>query len=466
MPPNPWIRPGRTLRPGATATSPPSRPGSQLVTTPILRAAFYLTVLYIFLLASRLPEFTGGHLRPMAVLAVALLGAVLLSGRMLAVLETRIGWLMMIFTGWLAFVTLFSRWRGGSTQVVLNFLKVLFALLIIAAFAQSIRDSLRIAYTVGFAMGTAALMSRMVGTELSGRLSLDSQRGTLGDPNFFCLYILVGMPLLWLKARHSAWHGKILPVGFSLLILWSALRTASRSGLIAFLAGMLFLFWHAAPKQKVKFLVVGAGLGAILLLTAPQQTLQRLTTWFEEDEIQNTVPEEDRLKMSEAVESVSLRRHLLWQSIRITLKNPLFGVGPGRFVEVEAEMASQEGRRGAWRHTHNMYTEISSETGIPGLVLFLALIVSVYRSLTRIRKLAAADGAPQHQLVPNAALYLQAAVVIVLVEGLFLNLAFASLLYLLAGLTLGLEAAVKREWAGLPRPMAGTTLAAGKAVRE
>lgn len=459
MPPNRGIMSGRAWSPGAAEPPPPSHAASPPATGSLLRAAFYLTALYVFLFASRSPELMGIRLRPMVVLAVALLGAALLSGRLLAVLETRSGWLVVIFAGWLAFVTPFSRWRGGSAQVVIAFLKTLLVLVIMTALVQSVRDSLRLSYTVGFAMGAAALMGILVGTEAGGRLEVDVAGGTLGDPNFFCLYILTGLPLLWLQAKHASWIGKILPLSLGLLILWSALRTASRSGLVAFVAGMLFLFWHIAPRQKMKLLVVGAVVGAVLLIAAPQAALRRLTTWFELDEIPSAQTEEEQTSARVAVESAESRRYLFWQSVLITLKNPLVGVGPGMFMEAEAEKSGLEGHRGAWHGTHNMYTQVSSETGIPGLVLFLWLLGSVYHCLTRTRKLAAAGGGPQHQLVRDAALYLQVALVIVLVDGLFLNITFGGPLYILAGLALGLEAAVRREWAGLPVP-------AGKVVRE
>lgn len=459
MPPNHGIMSNRAWNPGAAEPPPPSHAASPPATGSLLRAAFYLTVLYVFLFASRLPEFMAWRLRPMMVLAAMLLVVALLSGRLLGLLETRPGWLVVIFAGWLAFATLFSRWRGGSAQVVIAFLKTLLVLVIMTAVVQSVRDSLRLSYTVGFAMGAAALMGRLVGTEAGGRLEVDVPGGTLGDPNFFCLYILTGLPLLWLKAKHSSWIGKILPLSLGLLILWSALRTASRSGLIAFVAGMLFLFWHIAPRQKVKLLVVGAVVGAVLLIAAPQAVLRRLTTWFEADEIPSATTEEALTSTRVAVQSAQFRRYLFWQSVLITLKNPLVGVGPGMFMEAEAEKSGHEGHRGAWHGTHNMYTQVSSETGIPGLVLFLWLLGSVYRGLTRTHKLAAAGGGPQHQLVRAAALYLQVALVIVLVDGLFLNIALGGPFYILAGLALGLEAAVRREWAGLPIP-------AAKAVRE
>lgn len=455
MPPNRGITPNRTGNPGIADLPLVSRTETPLTTDPLLQAAFYLTVLYVFLFASRLPEFMLSQLRPMLVLAVVLLAAALLSGRLLGILETRTGWLLVIFTGWMAFVTLFSRWRGGSVQVVIGFLKTFLFLVIMAALVRSVPNSLRITYAAGFAMGAVAVMARLFGTGESSRLEVQGS-GTLGDPNFFCLYILTGLPLLWLKARHASWIGKILPLGLGLFVLWSALLSESRSGLISFLAGMLFLFWHAASRHKLKLLAVSAGLGVILVIAAPQGSLRRLTTWFEIQEPKGGMTEEERRALEMAVGSAEFRRYLFEQSIRITLENPLVGVGPGMFMEAEAAIAQQEDRRGAWRHTHNMYTQVSSETGIPGLALFLAILVSVYRSLTRVRKRAAAGRQAQHHLVYDAALYLQVALVIVLVNGLFLNIALGGPIYILSGLAISLEGAVRREWAALPVPAANT----------
>ena len=127
------------------------------------------------------------------------------------------------------------------------------------------------------------------------------------------------------------------------------------------------------------------------------------------------------------------RKYLLKRSLIITLKNPIFGVGPGQFITVEADMAKAEGVRPSWHVSHNSYTEVSSEVGIPGAVLFIAMIVTAYRSLTRMRKRG-----PDYKL-RRMAFYTQMALLMMIVGAFFQSLAYAGILYPLIGLSIVLQ---------------------------
>ena len=59
------------------------------------------------------------------------------------------------------------------------------------------------------------------------------------------------------------------------------------------------------------------------------------------------------------------------RSLEMTANHPIFGVGPGNFQTLT----------GDWHVTHNTYTELSSECGIPALFLFLLLLWSGFRNL-------------------------------------------------------------------------------------
>jgi O-antigen ligase len=79
----------------------------------------------------------------------------------------------------------------------------------------------------------------------------------------------------------------------------------------------------------------------------------------------------------DATGSAWARQFLFILSVKTTLANPLFGVGPGNFQVVS----------GQWHGTHNTYTQFSSEAGIPALVLFIAILVGCLKNLRRVRKM-------------------------------------------------------------------------------
>src|SRR5439155_15170570 len=56
----------------------------------------------------------------------------------------------------------------------------------------------------------------------------------------------------------------------------------------------------------------------------------------------------------------------------------------------------------SWHVTHNTYTELSSETGIPGLALFLTILYFTFQNLKAVSKTQVHKNDPQIQLFTSA----------------------------------------------------------------
>ncbi|MCC5877967.1 MAG: O-antigen ligase family protein [Candidatus Sumerlaeia bacterium] len=106
----------------------------------------------------------------------------------------------------------------------------------------------------------------------------------------------------------------------------------------------------------------------------------------------------------------SLRERMLMYAVAsdVTWRNPVFGAGPGRYGnEYLPTLArlSQRDESGAIldarRRTvgylavqsHNDYLQIAAETGIPGIVLFLTMLLSIFYGLDRVRRRGGWPGA-------------------------------------------------------------------------
>jgi O-antigen ligase len=75
--------------------------------------------------------------------------------------------------------------------------------------------------------------------------------------------------------------------------------------------------------------------------------------------------------------SLEARQLLLKDSLLLTVKHPLLGIGPGNFPSYTQ----------TWGVAHNTYTELGAETGLPGLILFLVLMGLTLRKIKSVRKL-------------------------------------------------------------------------------
>jgi O-antigen ligase len=286
--------------------------------------------------------------------------------------------------------------------------------------------------------GMASLISGDTGE--SGRLALSV--GTFADPNTYCLYLWMGLPFLWLKMRTTEHvFQKALPLACTIPVLGAGLATGSRSGLIALVAifGLLFLRVSMARKLQLALLtLLGVMLAGVFL---SNYVLARYKTFFVADA--SAAQEHARIGGADA-QSVQARSHLFRRSIELTIMNPLLGVGPGMFAVAEADVAKEQGQRGAWHQTHNTYTQVSSETGIPGLLLYGAALFFAWRSVTDLYKAACRLG-PKWQNLQYAALYLGLALTAILVGVCFLSLAYTGLLFILAGLATALQLSAAHE---------------------
>jgi len=89
---------------------------------------------------------------------------------------------------------------------------------------------------------------------------------------------------------------------------------------------------------------------------------------------------------SSAVGSQMQRQQLLKTSIYLAFTNPLFGVGPGQFAVKVAGDNEKGGKNSAWVGTHNSYTQVASEAGLPAFIFYLAAIVTGMRMSYRVYK--------------------------------------------------------------------------------
>jgi O-antigen ligase len=180
--------------------------------------------------------------------------------------------------------------------------------------------------------------------------------------------------------------------------------------------------------------------------------LSRYTTMTEESGVVNYG--DDQLDAS-AVTSANARMRLLKKSIEYTFQHPLFGVGPGMFVIAEDDEAKAAGfRHGTWQGTHNSYTQVSSELGIPGCIFYVLVIFLSLRTTVRIYRKTRGD--PRMQDIANIAVCLNYVLIVYAVTVFFDYIAYSSMLSVFGGLAASLgrvaQQEIARRTAAAPEP--------------
>jgi O-antigen ligase len=387
-------------------------------------------LVYLFLYCSRIPELIPVIHAGMILEPILLVGMII-TGRIGAILRMPLGKVMIAFVCWVALCVPFSFWRGGSFVILVTTLRALLLVAFMAAFVRTITDCLRVMYTVALAMAVVGVLAVVVGGGRMGstRLGLGSGADTLADANFLSLYILVGLPFLWLSASLKKGFKRVLLISLTVPMFAGAARTGSRMGLLTLATGLLLYFIFSSAKQRLIVITCGIVFLVGALLFLPGDIKERFTTYFQAHSKQS----------EEAAMSAEARKQLLIRSLEMTAEHPLLGVGPGEFMDAEGQEAQDKGERGVWSYSHNSYTELSSETGIVGLALFVIPLFGAYRGLSPIRN------KNPNVRVRRAALFTQMAVLMTAVGAFFLSIAYGSIVVVVIAISATLQAAVAND---------------------
>jgi O-antigen ligase len=351
-----------------------------------------LVALYVFLLFCRilemLPFFGLGQLRLMVLVTVVALLVVFLTGNLVRALKTPLGTLLVAWTAWMVVCMPFSTWRGETLdQFLNNWLKSLMAFFIVAGLAGTVSAFEKVQSAMGWAAAAACILV-LPGISGAGTGNGANDRlygvGTLSNPNETAFHLWLGIGFLALLAVRSKRVKKwflFAICGFELLLI---LKTVSREGLLLALVVFLFALLRVSLANKMKLLLTAFLLCAIALVTLSPEALDRYLTLFTSK------------VSSEAAQSAQassrLRHQKLMESIELTMRHPIFGVGMGVFMPASVEIAQERGTRGDWEVSHNSYTQVSSELGLPGILLLIAIYVTAFRQVWRIDRTAKRRG--------------------------------------------------------------------------
>ena len=356
---------------------------------PLQFLAAFAVLTYAFFITSRLLDFSLAHYRiPLVVLGIAVV-AVTISGAFRNLLEARAVKLYLAITLCLVLGAPFGFYRRGAVTFLMNdWLRILVFVAVVVSAIDTHRRTVHLMNTIAFAVLIVAIIGVSRGSVNSeGRLII-ADTFTLDNPNGLAFVLVLGIPMWWRYMGPGTWSIPRRCIGAAALatIAVCFLKTASRGGLVALMVLVLFGFIRASLAGKI-----GLALVVLLAVAAAAGTLPKRLS----DRFQTFVSAGTGNLAADALGSTEERKAVFWESVRVTLLHPIFGVGPGMFGDAENLLARADGRsKGYWLGTHNTYTQLSSECGIPVLILFLALWITTLRSLRAATKAAEADPSP------------------------------------------------------------------------
>jgi O-antigen ligase len=447
-------RPPRRDGPGPAAIGTGSRRWSQLVLVPTVlqeQAAWKsrLFFVYTFLIIARPQEFFLPIPKFIFTFGIVAFIAITTQGALLQVLSSYFGRMFLGLGGLMLLSAPFGYWPAGCLKLVFAWIPYLMLFFMGAQVLTHVQDVRRALYVLAASSVLISAMTIVFGGESLGRLRLST--GNLGNPNDLATIMLFCVPgwlLLWHRQENVFWSRLLAAAGISTCVA-NALRTGSRSGLIALSAMSLAVFFRLSLPKKLLAAVLGTAVALAGFQMLPGAVKARYRVMLGHKQVD---PEYER-EQSAAVGSSEDRTLLLQEGIKLAWQHPLLGVGVGQFPDVAGLDLRAQGRSGRWMNTHNAYTAIASEIGIPAFVIYLSILVGCWRA-TRFPS-SRGGYHPEEIELRNVAFCIRLALLSFCINSFFTSIAYSFYLPVLASLAAGFKSAASGALPRSPQTLRG-----------
>jgi O-antigen ligase len=337
--------------------------------------------------------------------------------------NSSLGWLFaMMAWAWVA------AFGSGGSPVAIEGAQDLGKLAIIAfVIYNAVRSAAQLRFYIAFLIGgfllypvRGALVNYVGGYSTFGRAIWNMAYGNPNDLAGFCL-VFVSLTLSYIYiGRHRLW--RMGAVGAAALMLLVILLTQSRGAFLALVATTVVGF--ILVKRRGRALGVMSILAVLSLPFVPDSAWGRFGGL-------SKVGSTSGMRGVDREGSAEQRYQVLQIAMRIASENPVFGVGPMMYAEVAprygAMMSSQYPLARNVIDPHNTYLRLSTELGIPGLLLFVGMVATVLRrswkTSAALLKLGDINGQVFRMLILGLLAYLLA--------GLFGSIPYINVLYIL-----------------------------------
>jgi O-antigen ligase len=336
--------------------------------------ALFLLATYGFL-AETIATLANTHL-PIAkvVIGFTCVGLLVSGATLIRTLMSLLGRLMLLYTAWLMLTVPLAIWRTGALDAFLGWIHSVLCFVIIATLVANFSQLRKSIFMIILATAMIIVGGFFLGAFTDDRFSILT--GTLTNANDLSIHLLLALPfcVFFIADRSASRLARIFAWLTALGILAMSLTTGSRTGILILAVFAAALFVGASLANKLKILGLAATVAVLAVLLLPPDLRTRYSTLFFEKAT------DEKGIMYSADESMALRQVLLQHSIKMAFEHPLFGIGMANFAG-EAEKESEDtGESTMWRQPHNVYSQIAAETGILGMLLYLAILIVTIRT--------------------------------------------------------------------------------------
>lgn len=403
------------------------------------RIAFWgLVAFTVILLLSPQTWFPALKIVRIAFLAAGIAGVVHVieatARRRPIVLPSAESTLALALLTWSVLTTPYSVWVGGSFKLLTDqYIKVFVFFWLIGTLVTT-RERLR---TVSWALALCAiplagvavqhyLSGDFLNTGTSNVKRIAGYTGLSGNPNDLALTLNLIIPiavvLLFTSKRIGA---RIVAATTLLLAAPAVILTFSRAGFLTLGTILILTLIWLARRRSAGLAIAVVVLACAAIPFLPAGYMDRLNT-IADISADRTGSAQGRWKDFQI-------------AAEVVAEHPIMGVGLGQDILALNEARGQK----TWRSVHNAFLEYAVDLGLPGLFLFLALLIAALRSTRVVARYA--RGRPGFEDLGVFATGIQIALAAFAVAACFHPIAYQFYFFCVAGLAVALKNACRAE---------------------
>lgn len=320
--------------------------------------------------------------------------------------------------------------RSVTVETLINQLKV-YAILLVAV--NALRSRAQIRFFMVFMLGCFAthpargtIINYLTGNADFGRAAWNYIYANPNDMAALALLQLsIAVALVMTEPKGLIRLGALASVAVLPVVI---LLTQSR-GVFLGLAAFVLLGISGQQRRLRAF-------GTVLLLAAAAVLVSPQGVWKRVEGLANATSTANLREVDK--EGSAAQRYAIWRvGSRVIASAPIMGVGIGGYAHANATFSTRLGARDA----HSTYITVLAESGLPGILLFLAFLGTTIGRAERVRRRC-------RQAIPSGAQqlrYLELGLIGFLVAGIFGSYDKLALLYVHIALIWGLAATCERE---------------------
>jgi probable O-glycosylation ligase (exosortase A-associated) len=339
--------------------------------------------------------------------------------------------LTLCLVAWAVLTIPFSMWPGGSWNLLTDlYLKTLVIFWLLTNTVTTPARLRQVAWgltvmTIPAALGGVKNYTAGVYMQYGdGRIRGYEAAPMTGNPNDLALTLNLVLPLtvaLLFMTKRTLWRAVLIAI--IMLDVAVIVLTFSRGGFLTLALSAAIVLWRITKRVGPKYVFAAVGLLLVLAPLVPSSYYARLATI--------TDVEADTTNSAEA------RQQDIVVAIAYIARHPVIGSGIGT-----NDLAMNAARGASWAAVHNAYLQVGMELGLPGLILYVIIVVGTLKAVGRVVRRTRGD--PAHREVFWLASGLQVSLIAFVFAAMLHPAAYNFYFYYFGGLALAARAMHER----------------------